>query len=267
MTLDVTVALCTRNRAAQLRRALESVCALSLPDGTTWEVIVVDNGSTDDTPKVVREFAGRLPLLPLFEPTPGVSRARNCALQAAQGRYICWTDDDVVLSPQWLAAYLDAFKRHPDALLFGGPIEPVLESPARSLFERGKAHWPLAGPFAARDPGSSVRPLALKNCDVPYGANLAVRVAEHRRLFFDERLGPSPFFNRLADELDVIYRMMKQGATGWWVPEARVLHLIPPERQTLRYLVAYYRRIGETAAPRDDARRQSRCLAAACPPT
>jgi hypothetical protein len=93
-----------------------------------------------------------------------------------------------------------------------------------------------------------VRPLALRNCDIPYGANLAVRVAEHRRFPFDERLGPSPYFNRLADEVDVIYRMMKHGATGWWIPDASVRHFIPPERQTLRYLIFYYHRIGETAA-------------------
>ena len=248
MLLDVTVAICTRNRAAQLRRALESVCGLIVPKGATWEVIVVDNGSSDETPKILQDFAARLPLRRLFEPEPGVSRSRNCALEAAQGRYVCWTDDDVLLSPHWLAAYLEAFKRHPDAVLFGGPLEPLLEDPVRPLFERGKDQWPLAGPFAARSPGAAVRPLSLKDCDVPYGANLAVRVAEHRRYLFDERLGPSPFFNRLADEIDVIYRMMKHGATGWWVPDARVLHLIPPERQTLGYLVYYYRRIGETVA-------------------
>lgn len=248
MHLDVTIALCTRNRAAQLSRALASLCALTVPEGTTWEVIVVDNGSSDETGRVLQEFAGRLPVRGLFEPVPGLSRARNCALEAARGRYICWTDDDVLLSPQWLAAYLEAFRRHPDAALFGGPIAPILQHPIRRLFERGKDRWPLAGPFAARSPGAAVRPLSLENCDVPFGANLAVRVAEHRRHPFDERLGSSPTINRLADEIDVIYRMMKQGAEGWWVPDARVLHVIPPERQTLRYLILYYRRIGQTVA-------------------
>jgi glycosyltransferase involved in cell wall biosynthesis len=248
MNLDVTVAICSRNRAAQLRRALESVCALVVPKAATWEVIVVDNGSSDETPIVLQEFAARLPLRRLFEPEPGVSRSRNCALEAAQGRYICWTDDDVLLNPHWLAAYLDAFNRHPDAVLFGGPIDPLLAKPVRPLFNRGKDEWPLAGPYAARSPGKAVRPLSLKDCDVPYGANLAVRVAEHRRYPFDERLGPSPFFNRLADEVDVIYRMMRHGAEGWWVPDAGVLHIIPPERQSLRYLISYYHRIGETVA-------------------
>lgn len=248
MELDVTVAICTRNRAGPLRRVLGSLCSLVIPGGAQWEVIVVDNGSSDGTGDVLREFAGRLPLRPLFEPHPGVSWARNRALNEARGRYICWTDDDVLLDPNWLAAYLEAFRRHPEAALFGGPIEPVLEATARPLFERGKQCWPLAGPYAVRSPGPVRRPMALQGCDVPYGANFAVRTAEQRSFPYDERLGTSPLINRLADELDVIYRIMQQGSSGWWVPDAQVLHMIPQERQTLRYLVAYYRRVGETIA-------------------
>lgn len=248
MPLDVTIAICTRDRAASLRRALESLCSLVIPAATAWEVIVVDNGSSDDTSEVLREFAARLPLRPMFEPHPGVSWARNRALKEARGRYICWTDDDVLLGPQWLAAYLEAFERHPEAALFGGPIEPLLEAPVRPLFDRGKDRWPLAGPFAARSPGPTIRPLALQDCDVPYGANFAVRTEEQQRFPYDERLGTSPLINRFADELDVIYRIMKLGSTGWWVPDARVLHIIARERQTLGYLVSYYRRGGETVA-------------------
>lgn len=247
MSVEVTVAICSRNRAASLARALDSICRLEIPENTQWEVIVVDNGSTDATAQVLRDFSDRLPLRILFDPIPGVSRARNCAMREARGRYICWTDDDVEVGRGWLAAYLRAFERHPEAALFGGPITPVLEPPARPLFERGKNRWPLSAPYAVRAPGPGERPLCLRNSDVPYGANLAVRTAEQRQFPFDERLGPSPHFSRLADEIDVIYRMMKQGALGWWVPDALVDHVIPAERQTLGYLFFYYKRIGETA--------------------
>jgi glycosyltransferase involved in cell wall biosynthesis len=246
--LDVTIAICTRNRAASLRRMLDSLCALTIPPGAEWEVIVVDNGSSDGTGEVVREFAGRLPLKSFYEPMRGICRARNRAVAEAQGDYICWTDDDVIVSCGWLAAYLAAFKRHPEAGLFGGPIRPMLEAPARLLFNRGKERWPLAGSYAARTPGPLIRPLLLNDFDIPYGANLAIRSAEQRLFPFDERLGPSQSHNLLADEVDVIYRMMKAGATGWWVPDAHVEHVISQERQSLGYLIAYYRRVGETAA-------------------
>src|SRR5690349_5184620 len=127
--MDVTIAICTRNRAASLRRMLNSLTLVEFPGGTQCEVVVVDNGSTDDTASIIESFAGALPIRHDVEPAPGVSFARNRAVGMARGKFIVWTDDDVVVDRQWLSAYVAAFGRWPEADLFGGKILPVFEGP------------------------------------------------------------------------------------------------------------------------------------------
>ena len=217
-----------------------------MPAATRWELIVVDNGSEDATAATVAAFGGRLPIRRVAEPAPGLSIARNRGVREARGRYICWTDDDVRLDRGWLAAYLDAFRHHPDAALFGGPIIPELEPPANPLFQRWKDHPPLSGAFGRRDLGDKVRALRLDGGLIPWGANFAVRSEEQRRHPYDADLGTAPWRDRLGEETDMIYRLLKAGASGWWVPNARLNHMIGPERQSRAYIFAYYRRWGET---------------------
>src|SRR5262245_58021394 len=102
---DITVLICTRNRAAQLGHALSSAARMDAPPGVRWELVVVDNGSTDETEQVALGYSDRLPVRLVREETPGLSHARNRGVSEARGRYICWTDDDIVLDRNWLAAY------------------------------------------------------------------------------------------------------------------------------------------------------------------
>ncbi|WP_158218745.1 glycosyltransferase [Roseateles aquatilis] len=247
--LDVSVVICTRNRARQLASVLESAAAMDVPAGLAWELLVVDNGSTDDTADVIRSFAGRLPVRYCREDTPGLSNARNRGVRAARGRYLCWTDDDVVIDPRWLASYAEAFRRHPEAAVFGGRVLPRLEGGgAPAWFVEHHLAVPIASPMAYRDLGDGEVPLGFKGNRVPYGANYAVRAAEQRQAMYDPALGVSPTHKRLGEEVDAIYRMMKAGATGWWVPGSAVHHIIPPARQSAAYIYEYYFLAGATTA-------------------
>ena len=115
-----SVAICTQNRADSLARTLESLCAMRCVPASEYEVVVVDNGSTDHTAKVCNEFAARLPIRYFFEEQRGLSVARNRAIREARGRYICWTDDDVTVGPGWLHAYQTSFaKQHSSPLRSG----------------------------------------------------------------------------------------------------------------------------------------------------
>ena len=116
----VSMVVCTRNRAALLDDMLVTATRLRLPAQLDWELLVVDNGSTDSTGEVIRRYQDRLPIRHVEEPRIGISHARNRAVSEGRGRYLCWTDDDVRLDPDWLAAYLAAFERHPEAAVFGG---------------------------------------------------------------------------------------------------------------------------------------------------
>jgi len=252
--LDVTVAICTRNRAGPLGVMLDSILRLEVPEGLAWELLIVDNGSTDETEAVIRSYADRLPVRYACEPEAGLSNARNCAVREARGRYICWTDDDVELDPSWLSAYADAFRRHPEAALFGGQIDPVIQGPSPEWFTRLAHLWPIADIVVARNFGEREIPLSFDNGVIPWGANYAVRTDDQRRFSYDPKLGVSPVQRRSGEESEMMFQLMREGATGWWIPSAKVRHLYPPSRQTYRYFFKHFVAIGETWAYLQDTR-------------
>lgn len=232
----ITVAICTLNRAKSLRRTLDSLAAMRLPGNLDWEVVVVNNGCTDHTDNVIEAFSDRLPIRREFEPQRGLSRARNCAVNAANGDYIVWTDDDVVVDPDWLAAYVVAFQRWPQAAVFGGQIDEVFDEPVPNWVQECRAHLTFAG----RNLEEIAEPLAIAPDKLPYGANFSIRTAEQRSFAYNPDLGPGSGRGPGGDEIDVIERVLQGGAIGYWVPNARVTHRVDPERLTIRSLSRYY---------------------------
>ncbi|HEY0164155.1 MAG TPA: glycosyltransferase, partial [Sphingomicrobium sp.] len=241
----VTVAVCTRDRPAELDRLLASVAELRVPGGLRWELLIVDNGSGDSVEAIVTKYRSRLPLRLIREPVPGLSNARNRGVAEARGTYICWTDDDTMLSAGWLNAYVGAFQRHPECVVFGGPIRARLEEPAPRWVRASLSRSPLAAAFAHLEIDQE-KPIASPREQSPWGANFAIRTAEQRQLRYDPQLGRSPHHARLGEECDLIVRLMDRGATGYWVPDAMVDHCIPLARQTRRQAWAYFTSVGET---------------------
>ena len=248
MTLDVSVIICTHARPAQLRALLDSATHLVVPPGLAWEMLVVDNALEPRAGDIVRAFAGRLPVRVVHEPRIGLSFARNRGVAEARGRYLCWTDDDVLLDPRWLSAWVDAFARHPDAALFGGRVLPELEPPVSPVFAGRLHRWPLSSLVGHRDFGNAESRISLEDGQFPWGASYAVRAAEQGRHLYNVELGLSPRHRRSGEESDVLYRILKAGGSGWWVPGASVRHLVPAERQTLAYIDSYFEQAGRTAA-------------------
>jgi glycosyltransferase involved in cell wall biosynthesis len=242
--MNITVAICTWNRCALLKETLEHVARLSIPQGVEWELLVVNNNSTDATAETLASFAGRLPMRAVFEAEPGLSHARNRAVREAVGEYILWTDDDVLVEEKWLAAYAEAFKQWPEAAIFGGNIEPWFEgTPPRWL---PRVWSRVASAYASRDLGEQSFELSKEL--MPFGANFAVRAAEQRKYLYDPRLGVRPGSIMGGEETTVISNMMADGITGRWIPEARVRHYLPQARQSIAYLRKYFKGYGEYCA-------------------
>ena len=104
------------NRAESLRRTLDSLSGDAVAGRCRLGGRGRQHNCIDHTDAVIKAFADRLPIRREFEPERGLSHARNRAVDAAKGDYIVWTDDDVVVAPGWLAAYIEAFRRWPGRL-------------------------------------------------------------------------------------------------------------------------------------------------------
>lgn len=244
--MRVTVGICTWNRCTLLAQGLGELARATVPSGVDWEVLVVNNNSTDATDEVIASFSARLPIRRLFEPTPGKSNALNHAIREAKGDYILWTDDDTRVAPDWISAYCVAFSRWPEAGFFGGAIEPLFAGSPPRWLQRPQVLRRVGSAFAIRD---VVEPRRIDS-DLPYGANFAIRRDVQVRFPYETALGPRPGSMLRGEETAVIRAMLAAGIEGWWVPDARVRHHIPEQRQTTRYLRAFFHGYGQYIALR-----------------
>jgi GT2 family glycosyltransferase len=219
---DISIAVCTRDRADDLEFCLESLAAQS---SEPLEVLVIDNApATDATERLVREN------FPQFryvrEDTPGLDHARNRAIREAKGEVIAFTDDDVVADRGWTAALGRAFAADPSLGLVTGLIEPVeLETPAQVWFERyggfgrGCFRHYMQLKRAAAMPWEMVGAGRLGA-----GANMAMR-----RVVFDEIGLFDPALDvgtptRGGGDHEIFFRMLRSGWLCLYEPCAVVRH-------------------------------------------
>jgi len=244
----VTVAICTWNRQGILGQCLAGFEALRVPPGIDWELIVVDNASTDGTADLLSTFQTRLPLRREFEPAPGKSRAANRAVTAARGSLTLWTDDDVLVDPGWLEAYVGAAENAPDFAYFGGPVIPWFEVPPPAWVLRNIDA--LAEPYALANHGAADRPVIE---EAIVGANMGFRTAVIRDFPFNEQIGPSGSAALRGEETELLGRLRAAGHRGYWVGGAVVRHHISAARLTYRYLAHWYSGLGAGLARREQA--------------
>jgi len=228
----VTVAICTWNRSRLLAQTLEGLATAVVPHGLTWEVLVVDNDSTDDTGAVALTFTDRLPLRYVVEPILGLCQARNRALLESRGQYVLFIDDDVLVSEDWLSSFSRAARQFPQAAAFGGPIEPWWVAEPDPLFLEVFPRLKLG--FAAVDHKREEGPLP-SDLQI-YGANMAFNKSALGSLRFDPRLGQRGKNEKRNDEIEFVSRVRANGGVVFWVPGMRVRHYVDPSRMRLSYL-------------------------------
>jgi glycosyltransferase involved in cell wall biosynthesis len=241
--MKVTVAICTWNRAKLLDQTLAQMHKLRIPEGVEWELLVVNNNCTDDTDAAVQRHAPSLPIRLLHEPRSGKSYAANLALEQARGDLLIWTDDDVLVDPDWLAAYLRAAQSHPRAVFFAGALKPWFEKePPRWL----RRHLPaLGGVYVLADYGNSILPWT-SDYGI-FGANMAFRTSVARLFPLNPRLGRIRGELIGGDDTELIERVVQAGYFGILVPEACARHFVPAERLCTKYIWRWYRGAGRNS--------------------
>lgn len=246
----------THNRGRSITATIESL--LSQETDSPFEIIVVDNNSTDETPSVVAEFVQRHAsrLRYVFEPVVGSSAARNAGITATSGGIVIFVDDDIIAMPGWLRAFVDVFTAHDDAWCAGGKVELALPSTLPPWFN-GTPSSIIATYLSRQDYGEHT--LRLDGTGL-ISANLAVTRDALRRLGgFDTSLGR--FGQQLmgGEDLDLVRRIHRAGGGVYYCGAAQVLHLTPQSRLTKRHLRnrAYWegRTKGRVAVRRNDVKR------------
>lgn len=237
-----SVIVCTCNRAPLLAQACESLLAQDYPEDL-WELIVVDNGSSDDTLEVAERLAAARPDLVrvLQEPRAGLSRARNAGIRAARGEIVAFADDDAFPVPGWLRELVLTMLSH-DALAAGGPVEPIFQGELPSWF-----HDLFLPYLAVWEPGDE--PRLLRYNDYPRGNNMALR----REVF--ARFGEfSPDLGRVGgsllscEETELCLRIERGGGRIVYAPGARIRHVTAAARITSEWLARRFLAQGRSEA-------------------
>ena len=228
---DITVLIATYNRAALLGETLDVLARSEPPGARSWDVVVIDNNSQDQTREVVasRLAAFPVPLRYLFETRPGRSAALNAAHRVTTAPLILYTDDDVHVAPLWVKSGAEALAAGWDYV--GGPVDPLWEAPRPAWLDPM-----LHGTIAILDYGPSSFAFEERR-RVPLGANMGVRRDLLDRIGgFREDLGRSKGRKILGQEVpDLLARARAIGARGLYVPEMRVGHHVPAARLTRSY--------------------------------
>lgn len=233
-----TVVFSTYNGERTLGRMLEALCALQQPR-RALQIIAVDNASSDQTPKVLRSFLDRLPLLLLHQPERGKNRALNLAIRHVQGDLVVFTDDDVLPNQDWLNTFERYADTQPEYDLFGGAIVPHWERPPEPWVLRSV---PQGVAYAQTPP--ELRPGAI-NPGLIWGANMMVRKrvfdAGHR---FNEDVGPSSGQYIMGSETEFNIRIANEGYRSWFCPDSRVQHIIRDFQMTEEWVIRRAYRFG-----------------------
>src|SRR5260221_1487336 len=218
---SLSVAICTRDRVATLKRCLDSLLPLQQKYG--FELLVIDNAPSDDaTAKLVKRSA---PARYFLERRPGLDFARNRAWMEATGDLIAYLDDDVVVDSGWLAGLQEAWGENSDAAAFTGLVMPLrLDTTAQVLFEKrnGFRRGFDKNRFGKELPGNSLYPCGAGIFGA--GCNMAFRRDVLRYIGgFDEALdtgAPLPG----GGDLDIFYRIVRAGHVLVYEPSYMVFH-------------------------------------------
>ena len=228
---DISIIVCTYNRAELLKGCLESLAQQSAED-SDYEVIVVDNNSTDNTEDIANAFAERYPNFHYVkEANQGLSHARNKGYMEAGGKYVAYIDDDARADARWVEIIVDAFEIvTPEPVAVGGKILPWYDIPPPAWFSDS---------IEVRTWGEEKGLLQQPDAQFGFsGSNMAINKSVLVKYNgFSADYGMAGIMMGFGEEAELFYRMYKEHPLFWYDPAIQVKHLVPVEKMTLRYRI------------------------------
>lgn len=244
MTIDFTLAIPTYNGADRLPALLERLLVQAVPQNFSWQVMVVDNNSTDNTAEVVAAYqtlwAGKLCLRYEREQRQGAAFARQKAMQVAESDLVGFLDDDVIPADNWVLAAYEFGMAHGQAGAYGGQISGRFEVSPPTGFDRIQSF------LALRNRGDAPHLYNPKFLSLPPSAAWVVRRSAWMDAVPDKpslggRTGQSMV---QGDDYEPLIYLGKAGWEIWYNPAMVVEHIIPAKRLESDYLLALSRGCG-----------------------
>lgn len=240
--MRLSVIVCTWNRREQLKAALASIAASQLPPSVDWEVLIVDNNSTDGTPATCEEFLRSHPgrFRYIQEPRPGKSFALNTGIENSQGEILAFTDDDVEVSPQWLAEILRTIDAWNCAGVAGRIIATWSHPKPRWFSDSGP--YSLMAVIVSYEFGDTAHETTVP----PFGANLAFKREVFARYgLYRTDIGPITEKKVGGEDTEFCRRVFSGGDKLVYAPQAIVYHPVDEARLTKKYFQAWYHAFGQ----------------------
>jgi glycosyltransferase involved in cell wall biosynthesis len=248
----ITVAICSYNRCDSLRESIRSLCGLETRDQFTFEIVVVDDGSTDQTREVVAELRDHaaVDVRYFHQPGLGIAVARNHCVRESRGEWIAFFDDDQQAESDWLANLLE-FARDRDLPCVGS---------ARTLLIQGIE--PERLPRVTRAVLGELNHSESHRCE--HRPMLSTGTVLIHRSVFDDIGGFDETLHQGGSDSDLFARMRRAGVAMWFTPSAVCRHVIPSHRLRPKFLWWCSRRNGVSFARQDlkDYGRLRSCLVA-----
>lgn len=229
MNPDISVVVSTYNRSKMLAGTIDGL--LRQEGSATYEIIVVDNNSTDDTATVIQSFAQQSPLVHyVFEPKQGVSYGRNAGITAARSDLLLFTDDDVTPDPHWVEQAKSLFESKREFGCIGGKVLPLWPAAPPSWLTQ--EHW---SPLALLDYDTGMT-MDSSNRRCLITANMGIRRSVFEQIgYFIPRFQKTKGSTCSMEDRELQERYWKAGGKCWFDPSLVVYADIQPERLGKRY--------------------------------
>ena len=227
MPIEISIVVCTYNRADVLPKCLESL-ADQTADSELFEVLIIDNNSTDDTKKIALDFCeNHNNFKYIFEKKQGLSHARNRAIEEARGGYLAYIDDDAIADKEWLKKIGSVIHNNKDIAAFGGPIYP--------WYNKEKPKW-FKDEFATHFYGKEHFQLSEQNC--PFGLSGSNMIFKRESLNkyngFSAEYGMNGNKIAFGEESFLFNKMLKNNENIQYFPEIFVYHLVSEKSYSLK---------------------------------
>ena len=251
--VELSVIVSTRNRAKQLATLIQCLGSQKNLENLRWEIIIVDNSSTDNTKEVAYAFCegSNLKINYVFEPKTGLSNARNTGVLASKGSYLMFVDDDVLIPNEFISNALFGMQEHPEFQIFGFRVladwQEVLRAPFWVTFKK-----PLNLPIniiqsflPVHDLGNEPLQYPNRIAKNPIGACFLVKKEVFEKLGpFREDLGAGQ--SGLCEDTEFFWWAMINSFKILYWPYATLYHTVTPERLTVSHLHKWYFNLGKS---------------------